>query len=1024
MSERSIFVQALDQQDASQRAAYLDQACGGNAVLRKRLDELLAAEEQLGDFLSEPVCRAQVTVAEAAISEGPGTVLGPYKLLQQIGEGGMGVVYLAEQQAPVRRKVALKIIKPGMDSKQVIARFEIERQVLAMMEHVNIARVLDAGATDAGRPYFVMELVHGVPITTYCDQHRLTPRQRLELFVPVCQAIQHAHQKGVIHRDIKPSNVLVTTYDDKPVPKVIDFGVAKAVEQRLTEKTMFTEFGALVGTFEYMSPEQAEMNSLRVDTRSDIYSLGVLLYELLAGATPLERQRVREAAYGEIVRLIKEEEPLPPSSRLSMSGAALDAISQQRGTDPNRLCRLVRGELDWIVMKCLEKDLSRRYESASGLARDVQRYLHDEPVDACPPSLFYQLQKIACKNRVVLTTASSFAALLLMGAIVSTWLAIWAMQAQQTAETALANERIAREEAVAAKDKAESFSQRLEDATRFVSEGADFYYRSKFASAHGRFTKAAQIEPNLYAIYIHRAALYTYLGLWKQAAADYDRRFDLASRAGSQTCYENALLQWYVANESAYLRACQEIVKQYGDSLNSAHQLNVVRACVLAPEPVVDPKGLVRRAERLVSDQYAPRNLSAAGRAHLRAGNLMQAADRMREAIGLGANTQGGVHQVNYAPLAIALHRLGRTTEAKQALGKAEQVLEEWTQAIVKGQVGAMPISWWDWLDFLVFHREAKTLITGLPPADDPRLTAIQERGLAIISNGDAYSFMDAGREQILCRQWEQAAACFAQCLEQLPDTLRPSAQTTLLCQEMTYRQEVFERLVALRPGDSRLPFSRSHRYARQRQWTLASAEMKKVVDLRKEDHSLVGALAELAAFHQLADEQSAYRELCEMIVKRYGRTEDSFTAYLAARACLLAPDAVPDWTIPLRWASQAVASYPREPYSHFVLGAVQYRAGQDAEALNQLSESIRVHPAWIGRGQSHIFLALACHRLGRAKEAHNWLAKSQTWLNEANQTLAAEPFGFPTSVNPGDWLSVEVLLREAAPLVAGESNP
>jgi serine/threonine protein kinase len=287
-----------------------------------------------------------VATAAESLPEAPGTVIGPYKLLQQIGEGGMGTVFLAEQTQPVQRQVALKLIKAGMDSRQVIARFEAERQALAMMDHVNIARVLDAGATEAGRPYFVMELVHGVPITRYCDDHRLTPRQRLELFVPVCQAIQHAHMKGIIHRDIKPSNVMITLYDGKPVPKVIDFGVAKAIEQNLTERTLFTQYGTMVGTLEYMSPEQAETSALGVDTRSDIFSLGVLLYELLTGSTPLDRTRVREAAYGEILRMIKEEEPPKPSTRLSDSGEALASISAQRKPEPAKLSKLMRGEID------------------------------------------------------------------------------------------------------------------------------------------------------------------------------------------------------------------------------------------------------------------------------------------------------------------------------------------------------------------------------------------------------------------------------------------------------------------------------------------------------------------------------------------------------------------------------------------------------------------------------------------------------------------------------------------------------
>jgi serine/threonine protein kinase len=299
--------------------------------------------------------------------------------LQQIGEGGMGAVYMAEQIQPVQRKVALKLIRPGMDSRQVIARFEAERQALAMMDQVNIARDFDGGTTENGRPYFVMELVHGVPITKYCDDNQLTPRERLELFVPVCQAIEHAHQKGIIHRDIKPSNVMVTLYDSKPVPKVIDFGVAKATEQKLTERTLFTQFGTMVGTFEYMAPEQAETSALGVDTRSDIYSLGVLLYELLTGSTPLTAKRMKEATYSEILRMIKEE-PTKPSTRLSDTGHALASIAAQRKTEPAILTRLVKGELDWIVMKTLEKDRNRRYATANDLAADVERYLSDEPV--------------------------------------------------------------------------------------------------------------------------------------------------------------------------------------------------------------------------------------------------------------------------------------------------------------------------------------------------------------------------------------------------------------------------------------------------------------------------------------------------------------------------------------------------------------------------------------------------------------------------------------------------------------------
>jgi serine/threonine protein kinase/tetratricopeptide (TPR) repeat protein len=449
MIEESLFHEALAK-SPQERGAFLDAACAGQPELRAAVGALLAAHEQPGSLLDNPAVAGDTSDVAAGrwlnsadakrLTEGPGTVIGPYKLLQQIGEGGMGVVYMAEQERPVRRKAALKIIKPGMDSVQVIARFEAERQALAMMDHQNIARALDAGTTKSGRPYFVMELVKGIPITKFCDDNHLTPRERLELFVPVCQAIQHAHHKGIIHRDIKPSNVLVALYDGKPVPKVIDFGVAKAIEQRLTERTLFTQLGQVVGTVEYMSPEQAELNQLDIDTRSDIYSLGVLLYELLTGSTPLEKQKLRSVAFQEMLRMIREEEPPRPSTRLSASRDQLASISAHRKTEPAKLAKLVRGELDWIVMKALEKDRGRRYESASAFAADVQRYLEDEPVQACPPSAAYRFRKFARRKKTALVVAAGvFLALAGMAGAIG-----WAMSDRLTRE----RERLAREGAL------------------------------------------------------------------------------------------------------------------------------------------------------------------------------------------------------------------------------------------------------------------------------------------------------------------------------------------------------------------------------------------------------------------------------------------------------------------------------------------------------------------------------------------------------------------------------------------------
>lgn len=547
-NERSIFLEAIDIESEIDRKIYLQRACGDDANLLLRLERLIEVhfrEEAVVDrFLLDsfrpensdrtslftvPVSGVgfgeQGAVANARSSD----LVDGYRLMEQIGEGGFGIVFVAQQDRPVRRKVALKIVKKGMGSKEILARFEAERQALAMMDHPNIARVFDAGVHSDGRPYFVMELVRGIPITEFCDKAKLSIEKRLLLFIDVCSAVHHAHQKGIIHRDLKPSNILTTLYDDRAMVKVIDFGIAKAISQSLTDKTIYTRFMALMGTPLYMSPEQAEMNGLDVDTRSDIYSLGVLLYEILTGATPFDRERMDKAGLQELRHMILEEEPPRPSLRLSTLNNQRSTISEVRNIAPEKLATTLRGDLDWIVMKAIEKDRTRRYDSAAALSRDIERFLASEPIEARPPSSWYRCKKYISRNRLAFLASVAIALSLLLGTAVSLHQMSKAIQALGARELALQEAIQAKQEATDAKLEIEQFSQRIVEANQLLSLAQGHVEEREWEMAENAFQKAINLQSSYYLPWVQRAQWYMREGDWLNAANDYAQAIRLGA---------------------------------------------------------------------------------------------------------------------------------------------------------------------------------------------------------------------------------------------------------------------------------------------------------------------------------------------------------------------------------------------------------------------------------------------------------------------------------------------------------------
>jgi serine/threonine protein kinase/Flp pilus assembly protein TadD len=906
-------------------------------------------------------------------------MIGPYKLLEQIGEGGFGVVFLAAQTQPVRRKVALKVLKPGMDTRQVVARFQAERQALALMDHPNISQVFDGGATASGRPYFVMELVRGVPITDFCDENRLPIRERLGLFVSVCEAVQHAHQKGVIHRDLKPSNVLVTLHDGTPVVKVIDFGVAKAIGQPLTEKTLFTNFAQMIGTPPYMSPEQAEMSGLDIDTRGDVYSLGVVLYELLAGTTPFDKERLQQASVDEIRRIIREEDPPRPSTRLSTAGRAATTASEKRRSDPRQLSRLFRGELDWVVMKALEKDRNRRYETASAFAADVGRYLANEPVQACPPSRWYRFRKLAQRNKRAFVTASALAlgALLAVTSLAVSNVLIRREQARTREEKERAEkaQELAEQRAEEIRDSLE----RLKTANALLERGRSYTADLRWDDADAALTKAVHLRPDLASAWADLADLHTRLGLWGPADDALARELELRPPDTTLRWYLHALLRLAVGDPDGYRQVSRRMREHFHGTSSVLSLIQLVRTGALRPDADADLEQAVELA-RFAAARRAPGDwfpLYVLGLAHYRAGQPEQAARRLRESLEVD-HQEWGARTLNYPVLAMADYRLGRVADAREALQASARALDHWTEELYRhpserhwihhlGATGYWPVPWWDWLEGRLYYREARLLIDGSPPPDDPRLHMLRARSFAGL------------------RQHVRADAEYAAALQRLPHDLQ-------------VRLEVHR--------------NRGYDGIDRGRWQQAAAEFDQANELQPDDVYL-GLFRAVA--HLKAGEGDAYQQACAALVQRFETTADPEVAEDVLRTCVLRRDALPDMARLLPLAR--VATQPDDP-GPAAAGAALYRAGQYAEAARHLERAAKVCPL---RAWAWCFLAMARHRLRHLVEARQALDEAARWIGEANREESDDL----TATRPawGAWhepLECEILLAEAKELLEG----
>jgi len=985
------------------RGAYLDSASAGDAALRRRVELLLEAHGKAGDFLDVP---ARGEVAGAAPEE-PGDRIGHYKLLEQIGEGGCGVVFMAEQVEPVRRLVALKVIKPGMDTKNVIARFEAERQALALMEHPGIAKVFDAGTTDSGRPFFVMELVRGLKITDYCDQYSLTTDARLDLFVQVCHAVQHAHQKGIIHRDIKPSNILVTTTEEgTPLPKVIDFGIAKATTgQRLTDKTLFTAFELLIGTPAYMSPEQADLTSVDVDTRSDVYSLGVLLYELLTGTTPFDTQELLKAGLDEVRRVIRSEEPVRPSTRLStMLAADLTAVSQHRQAEPPKLIRELRGDLDWIVMKALEKDRTRRYPTANGLAGDIEHFRANETVAARPPGTLYRLRKLAARNKLLFAGVSGILLSLIAGLSVAMWLLAKEHQACRDADAARtqaeADKRQAQTESAKSLQVTHFFKEMLNSVGPSVAMGRDAtILREVLDRTAQRIEADLKAQPEVEAeLRYAMGIVYQEIGAYEQAVAMLSRSLELRRGflpddspvvADTSSRLATALLYHAKVDEAEnHARAALAIWQTRGESeslgtCGAKETLGMVlwKQGELEPSEAVMREALaLRRRFQEPDDPDAIITLNNLGNVIFTAKRFAEAEEIYREALGHWRIRLGPEHPC----VAIALNNLASACVEQ---GKSTEAEEYFSQAVAMRRklLGENHPSYAATLDSL---------------ADVHRLTGNHADAEALYRKA-----LDLQR-----RQFGSGHPGVGRTLTNLATVLiaqNKPAEVEALFHDILTPEFVRD------PKSVPILVERAESLARRGRWKEAASDAAVALEHEPDDHSRYHTLAPLLI---AGGDREAWRTLCGEIVERFADTTNCFVADRMAKDCLIVPMAGFDLQAVATLADKAVTLGHKEaalPFFQVCKALADYRTGKYESTVSWAERALKsgFRHAQVEAGA---VLAMAHHKLEHHEAARAALLHCADVMERKLPSRGGSDFG----ADWRDWIICQTLLDEARQLL------